>query len=157
MWGYIALLHIAEGAIRGSLTVCEGISHSRRLVPENCRFPYCMWGYIVCCLLSVALIWVPSLYVRVYRPYQNCLQNGCSSLTVCEGVSPFSYLFFASPRSPHCMWGCITYEHVVKLIKDVPSLYVRVYRGFALIVIIINCSLTVCEGVSCGFSERFKD
>lgn len=85
---------------------------------------------------------------------QRCIWSGWKprkywgSLTVCEGVSLIWLSCLKEMSFPHCMWGCIVNDGMIKIAVDVPSLYVRVYlwlhscRGWA------GCSLTVCEGVS---------
>lgn len=85
---------------------------------------------------------------------QRCIWSGWKprkywgSLTVCEGVSLTWLSCLKEMSFPHCMWGCIVNDGMIKIAVDVPSLYVRVYlwlhscRGWA------GCSLTVCEGVS---------
>ena len=71
---------------------------------------------------------VPSLYVRVYRKLNPSGRIARSSLTVCEGISPFMK------------------KHLPTIY--VPSLYVRVYRLLVVIVSYCSSSLTVCEGIS---------
>ena len=94
---------------------------------------------------------------------QRCIWSGWKprkywgSLTVCEGVSLIWLSCLKEMSFPHCMWGCIVNDGMIKIAVDVPSLYVRVYlwlhscRGWA------GCSLTVCEGVSRHFisAEHF--
>lgn len=132
---------------RSSITVCEGVSTAAAQVERMSQFPHCMWGCIGNHNYNKQAGFVPSLYVRVYRFLWYISLPEASSLTVCEGISEKQDDVKKSMQFPHCMWGCITYEHVVKLIKDVPSLYVRVYHvGFPK-GLKINSSLTVCEGI----------
>ena len=54
---------------------------------------------------------------------------------------------------PHYMWGCIDWRWNLWKKKDVPSLYVRVYRVVGEHYIRTDCSLIICEGVSYTVQE----
>ena len=91
---------------------------------------------------------VPSLYVRVYhlerwiRIFLRC------SLTIREGVS-FASCYCVCPLVfPHYTWGCIAKHKAQKEVKEVPSLYVRVYRTEKLWEWRFTSSLTIREGIS---------
>ena len=173
MWGYIAILGLMEhiqcvpslyvrvyrkktlcsSAEESSLTVCEGISPGRTDLCANFQFPHCMWGYIGQVLRRFPFIIVPSLYVRVYRLFFFPVQLRNRSLTVCEGISLITFIYFFFFLFPHCMWGYIAPASHFLIKQAVPSLYVRVYRMASPYLIIWSRSLTVCEGISARFGR----
>ena len=59
------------------------------------------------------------------------------------GWKPHKYWVF-----PHYMWGYIDAQMESMPEEEVPSLYVRVYRGFIYLSFIIHRSLIICEGIS---------
>ena len=132
-----------------SLTVCEGVSQSEEQHPSKAKFPHCMWGCIERQLEALEHFGVPSLYVRVYRHKELYEQVEERSLTVCEGVSSCLIKSYISRLFPHCMWGCIDVLQQDEISGFVPSLYVRVYRRESGAGAAENCSLTVCDGISC--------
>ena len=88
-----------------------------------------MWGCIEHCREHLNAVNVPSLYVRVYRHQREGSRIHFRSLTVCEGVSCKSVKNCFQGWFPHYTWGCIAVGKVLHYGKDVPSLYVRVYRA----------------------------
>ena len=88
MWGYIVhtyIWHITKNVpslyVRvyppgslgarpalGSLIICEGISPAGQPGAIRAVFPHYMWGYIGLFTLLFFALFVPSLYVRIYRP-----------------------------------------------------------------------------------------
>ena len=131
-----------------SLTVCEGVSFFNCLSDCQIWFPHYMWGCIGLKQLEFTGGIVPSLYVRVYHDTAGENRAAQRSLTVCEGVSFICIPFLNNAGFPHCMWGCIERKEICRNRVKVPSLYVRVYRGFCNHADRTSGSLTVCEGVS---------
>ena len=115
-----------------------------------------MWGCIGLQGLCLPVLYVPSLYVRVYRGDIDDRQGGGRSLIICEGVSTYNQHRFRRIRFPHYMWGCIGLILKHKLHWTVPSLYVRVYRDNSARTWQGECSLIICEGVSqaCNYQRR---
>ena len=117
-----------------------------------------MWGYIVFCKIIHDKYWVPSLYVRVYRCSVPVLFCILSSLTICEGISLGRIIYRANLPFPHYMWGYIALPRASGRAKQVPSLYVRVYRTAARIWTRKTSSLTICEGISADpFAPTLKN
>ena len=131
-----------------SLTIREGIS--MRTIKESYfrGFPHYTWGYIA---LSASLsrgARVPSLYVRVYRSIKIFLKLAQRSLTIREGISMLSYVFFIKCAFPHYTWGYIGRRGDNWFKWSVPSLYVRVYRSYRGLFADRSGSLTIREGIS---------
>ena len=107
-----------------------------------------MWGCIVQKQLEVYKPYVPSLYVRVYRKAVSLPSLPYRSLIICEGVSIEAAVIIWEFLFPHYMWGCIAFILACFHERNVPSLYVRVYRYSSSSVLSYECSLIICEGVS---------
>ena len=133
---------------KGSLTIREGVSHLKVILIKRSKFPHYTWGCIRTVHILSSRIFVPSLYVRVYRDYENDSSQRKSSLTIREGVSCFILSNSLMPLFPHYTWGCIEKTRFQGFILLVPSLYVRVYRGFITGWRRMDGSLTIREGVS---------
>ena len=112
----------------GSLIICEGISELNEADRLFISFPHYMWGYIISPLVLCILIYVPSLYVRVYRHIESRHPGRVSSLIICEGISPVRTSRASHNGFPHYMWGYIANFQPDGKTGSVPSLYVRVYR-----------------------------
>ena len=109
-----------------------------------------MWGYIIKGAKTHAQKRVPSLYVRVYRPFIFSHLPLASSLIICEGISEVRAYSVCSCPFPHYMWGYIGSRWMTCGHPWVPSLYVRVYRRESNGYYCKNCSLIICEGISTG-------
>ena len=133
----------------GSLTVCEGVSDVGEKSTVCIAFPHCMWGCIESPGGYRQWAQVPSLYVRVYRLPKMIYQDFAGSLTVCEGVSQRRQTRAFNLPFPHCMWGCIGIILAAGSFRQVPSLYVRVYRPLCLHIAMLFGSLIVCEAALC--------
>ena len=131
-----------------SLIICEGISHITGKIILQRLFPHYMWGYIELIDKRARDIWVPSLYVRVYRRTTVLPGGNRSSLIICEGISPVFWLFETFLEFPHYMWGYIGNGGLLLHSWHVPSLYVRVYRTWTCRACWLSCSLIICEGIS---------
>ena len=70
---------------------------------------------------------------------------------VWDGWKPHKHWVF-----PHYMWGCIVYIQSIHTGRDVPSLYVRVYRFQEWGEYMRSSSLIICEGVSYFCRFRFS-
>ena len=131
-----------------SLIICEGISQHNSREVNRMRFPHYMWGYIGILRFRCLNIQVPSLYVRVYRMSE---RNGLpimSSLIICEGISHITGKIILQRLFPHYMWGYIEFFSGTLKEREVPSLYVRVYRSSKYCCSFRLCSLIICEGIS---------
>ena len=115
-----------------------------------------MWGYIPLAALVHGRLWVPSLYVRVYRRLDSPERLEQCSLIICEGISGYSPFFFSLFSFPHYMWGYIALVIGYDAYKAVPSLYVRVYHLSNSLDKARLCSLIICEGIS-ALSDSKKD
>ena len=111
-----------------------------------------MWGCIGGENCGRILKRVPSLYVRVYRHSFQMAYQRTRSLIICEGVSPEYTSREWWTAFPHYMWGCIVVLYLNSGEKQVPSLYVRVYRQAQCHHSSQGCSLTIREGVSGKFA-----
>ena len=109
-----------------------------------------MWGYIVGKKKNLKNSVVPSLYVRVYHHDGQRNLVDCSSLIICEGISPGEYKINQAISFPHYMWGYIVLQKSVFVSYAVPSLYVRVYHWSRPWLWYRGCSLIICEGISNG-------
>ena len=107
-----------------------------------------MWGCIEIRKIIKKYTEVPSLYVRVYLSATLLWSASCCSLIICEGVSRVSTVALSFCSFPHYMWGCIVSLSGISVVEGVPSLYVRVYRGFCNHADRTSGSLIICEGVS---------
>ena len=134
--------------LRRSLIICEGVSSKFAWSPFIFSFPHYMWGCIDGRRGAVTTQYVPSLYVRVYRPPHIHTGRIICSLIICEGVSAFLLFSLFYLVLPHYMWGCIALKAWMKAVQGAPSLYVRVYRPYSLHQICRWRSLIICEGVS---------
>ena len=153
MWGYISWFHYAfkptgvpslyvrvyrqllwtgRKGLR-SLIICEGISWWHYSFKPTGLFPHYMWGYIVNLLARFLFLWVPSLYVRVYRFKPGDTRINYGSLIICEGISEHVQEAAEMLPFPHYMWGYIGHWKNVRNLLNVPSLYVRVYPFFWII------------------------
>ncbi len=132
----------------GSLIICEGISYATANLGQIHQFPHYMWGYIVLILCGFTRSPVPSLYVRVYHRLEVDEMRSVGSLIICEGISQESPAAKRPFRFPHYMWGYIDRRNQKRRIGRVPSLYVRVYRAWALFWRVSQSSLIICEGIS---------
>ena len=139
----------ADGS--SSLTIREGVSRSRKTRTGCGEFPHYTWGCIIFLAKTNPSYPVPSLYVRVYLPAVGFSLPAVCSLTIREGVSTIRGTGLMNETFPHYTWGCIIWFFTRQNKKDVPSLYVRVYRRFKLCVNFGGCSLTIREGVSSIF------
>ena len=70
------------------------------------------------------------------------------SLTIREGISRWFIWFLISWPFPHYTWGYIVTNLIFIILKNVPSLYVRVYRWEENTVPGLRGSLTIREGIS---------
>ena len=131
-----------------SLTIREGISAGATGTQWGGGFPHYTWGYIVCFHTVKAVYIVPSLYVRVYRWADYGRNYAGGSLTIREGISGNPSLYYINPMFPHYTWGYINTDRQRQNCRNVPSLYVRVYRRFKLCVNFGGRSLTIREGIS---------
>ena len=107
-----------------------------------------MWGCIAQHITAQEHRLVPSLYVRVYRGKKKTKKEKSCSLIICEGVSCTGICVNFLKPFLHYMWGCIEEVDDPRLLKDVPSLYVRVYRERPERKLYKTSSLIICEGVS---------
>ncbi len=133
---------------RSSLTIREGISQVR----TDCRnletFPHYTWGYIAEKPGASWYLWVPSLYVRVYRLFSVIISASRCSLTIREGISDFFSAIIDQQTFPHYTWGYIERLRTAAEQLQVPSLYVRVYRKQFVFWYTSRSSLTIREGIS---------
>ena len=136
----------------GSLIICEGVSTEAEYIKMQFMFPHYMWGCIILQGLVGCPLFVPSLYVRVYRVTLFVKGYARRSLIICEGVSPEYTSREWWTAFPHYMWGCIVVLYLNSGEKQVPSLYVRVYRQAQCHHSSQGCSLTIREGVSGKFA-----
>ena len=133
---YVRVYRFKPGDTRinyGSLIICEGISEHVQEAAEMLPFPHYMWGYILKIICYNYHVFVPSLYVRVYRTLEECEKFVERSLIICEGISGFLYCNYRPTKFPHYMWGYIASETRRQNRRGVPSLYVRVYPFFWII------------------------
>ena len=128
---YVRVYRIEEArkpVRRSSLIICEGISDVSHVKLFIYSFPHYMWGYIGLQGLCLPVLYVPSLYVRVYRCLVVLVSYLSSSLIICEGISRLKAFYPKHSRFPHYMWGYIVSVVMFWRERSVPSLYVRVYR-----------------------------
>ena len=137
-----------EKFYESSLIICEGVSLNLSFMKNIAEFPHYMWGCIAKVDGKMPYPVVPSLYVRVYPEAAGAAASDNSSLIICEGVSHFSEDKNRDMVFPHYMWGCIAIAKGKEELEAVPSLYVRVYRSFAVNITGTGGSLIICEGVS---------
>ena len=131
-----------------SLIICEGISEKRKRKKWRGGFPHYMWGYIGTDFELHADVYVPSLYVRVYRIMHHFSSLEASSLIICEGISNNHYWNWTGNLFPHYMWGYIGFVPCKIFLPGVPSLYVRVYHCSSRAASSSRRSLIICEGIS---------
>ena len=141
----------------GSLIICEGISRFPCFWVFFILFPHYMWGYIEVNRMRMTIHNVPSLYVRVYRLHIGNSSRSQRSLIICEGISQGTLTMFSAWRFPNYMWGYIEPQTSGCDSRDVPSLYVMVYRVDASLQYIRVRSLIICEGISTGGSESAEN
>ena len=141
-------MYVNHNTTASSLTIREGISPVLLSLFQKSLFPHYTWGYIDAGEKSTVCIAVPSLYVRVYRPICSYSPYIHSSLTIREGISMLSYVFFIKCAFPHYTWGYIGQPIVINNPARVPSLYVRVYRSIKIFLKLAQRSLTIREGIS---------
>ena len=128
---YVRVYRIIQEQInweQRSLTIREGISQVCRARTRWQMFPHYTWGYIEIRARRAIQKMVPSLYVRVYRDYENDSSQRKSSLTIREGISAQEIADRWDDWFPHYTWGYI--------IKRIPDDYE------------IESSLTIREGIS---------
>ena len=131
-----------------SLTIREGISPRLLYHSAKSPFPHYTWGYIEAVLCFTHFGFVPSLYVRVYRGCQNQSGRSGCSLTIREGISETTTITRRDLLFPHYTWGYIVVFVKGLFCSRVPSLYVRVYRCYAVCFSLPAGSLTIREGIS---------
>ena len=150
MWGYIAERERVEKQVKvpslyvrvyraagfglpvslGSLIICEGISKIGVREWRSRAFPHYMWGYICLRVPRIHHLFVPSLYVRVYRTHRSPKRKSKSSLIIREGISDKSLTSYDYGLFPHYTWGHICIMKPRAICISVPSLYMRVYRNW---------------------------
>ena len=148
---YVRVYRFKPGDTRinyGSLIICEGISEHVQEAAEMLPFPHYMWGYILKIICYNYHVFVPSLYVRVYRTLEECEKFVERSLIICEGISGFLYCNYRPTKFPHYMWGYIPFSELYHIFNPVPSLYVMVYRLKKLVGTRSERSIIICEGIS---------
>ena len=121
------------------------------------QFPHYMWGYIAGQDAGSGRLYVPSLYVRVYRALRHNPRETVCSLIICEGISQDWPMRSRSAPFPHYMWGYIVRQFFTARQRLVPSLYVRVYRRNRKVCSWDGCSLIICEGISPDFRKCLMD
>ena len=131
-----------------SLTIREGISRRFLYLFFLGKFPHYTWGYIEDDYCLRTCIFVPSLYVRVYRLFSVIISASRCSLTIREGISDFFSAIIDQQTFPHYTWGYIERLRTAAEQLQVPSLYVRVYRRIYLGIRTNRSSLTIREGIS---------
>ena len=87
-----------------------------------------MWGYIGFFSVLERYVFVPSLYVRVYRWLFGGFDSILRSLIICEGISGKSINYTELTGFPHYMWGYIDNGDMIRFI--------------------IFGSIIICEGIS---------
>ena len=148
---YVRVYRFKPGDTRinyGSLIICEGISEHVQEAAEMLPFPHYMWGYILKIICYNYHVFVPSLYVRVYRAFSIASTDQQSSLIICEGISRARRDARTADEFPHYMWGYIPFSELYHIFNPVPSLYVMVYRLKKLVGTRSERSIIICEGIS---------
>ena len=133
-----------------SLTIREGVSRRQIVGKTEAEFPHYTWGCIDELKIKLRVLFVSSLYVRVYHLFVLSAIGITGSLTIREGVSARRSQSAEAELFPHYTWGCIVQACLFYLSRIVPSLYVRVYHNAADGRVWQLRSLIIREGVSSG-------
>lgn len=110
-----------------SLTIREGVSRRQIVGKTEAEFPHYTWGCIDELKIKLRVLFVSSLYVRVYHNAADGRVWQLRSLIIREGVSSGAGWICLTVRFPHYIWGCIDWKKTGHFTSIVPSLYVRVY------------------------------
>ena len=110
-----------------SLTIREGVSRRQIVGKTEAEFPHYTWGCIDELKIKLRVLFVSSLYVRVYHNAADERVWQLRSLIIREGVSSGAGWICLTVRFPHYIWGCIDWKKTGHFTSIVPSLYVRVY------------------------------
>lgn len=110
-----------------SLTIREGVSRRQIVWKTEAEFPHYTWGCIDELKIKLRVLFVSSLYVRVYHNAADGRVWQLRSLIIREGVSSGAGWICLTVRFPHYIWGCIDWKKTGHFTSIVPSLYVRVY------------------------------
>lgn len=90
-----------------SLTIREGVSRRQIVGKTEAEFPHYTWGCIDELKIKLRVLFVSSLYVRVYHLFVLSAIGITGSLTIREGVSARRSQSAEAELFPHYTWGCI--------------------------------------------------
>ena len=88
-----------------------------------------------------------NLHNEVFEAAESRINTECS-ITIREGISALEGAGIPLPQFPHYTWGYIEWMKLFWNQKNVPSLYVRVYRANSCRTVFATRSLTIREGIS---------